>query len=170
MLLSFDLFVKVKVNVFIVGLNVFFGVVVGKFVFIVEDVKVCVENGEDVLFICKEISLEDIDGMWVVKGILISIGGKMSYVVVVVVGWGKCCIVGVNEVEIDVKVKKICVNGKFYGEKDMFFLDGVIGEVMFGEIVIVEFLLSGDFGKVMKWLNKYCCFKVCINVDFFIDL
>ena len=44
-------------------------------------------------------------------GILISTGGMTSQVAVVARGWGKCCVAGAGDIDINEKGKKIKVDG-----------------------------------------------------------
>lgn len=62
----------VERDIVVIGLLVFLGVVLGKIVFFFEVVEEVKGNGEKVILVCVEISFEDIYGMYVVEGILIS--------------------------------------------------------------------------------------------------
>ena len=98
-------------------------------------------------------------------GILTSTGGMTSHAAVVARGWGKCCVAGAGEVQIDEKKKKITVNGRSFGVKDLISLDGTTGEVMAGEVETQEPKLSGDFAKLMKWADEYRTLGVRTNAD-----
>jgi pyruvate,orthophosphate dikinase len=88
-----------------------------------------------------------------------------SHAAVVARGWGRCCVAGAGEVQIDEKGRKIKINGKTYTWKDTLSIDGSTGEVMAGEIATQEPKLSGDFATVMKWADKYSRLKVRTNAD-----
>ena len=49
------------------------------------------------ILVRRETSPEDVGGMFVAQGILTATGGKTSHAAVVARGWGKCCIVGCEE-------------------------------------------------------------------------
>ena len=52
-----------------------------------------------------------------------------SHAAVVARGWGKCCVAGAGDVQIDAAKGKVKVNRKTYGRKDIFSIDGNTGEV-----------------------------------------
>ena len=98
-------------------------------------------------------------------GILTSTGGATSHAAVVARGWGKCCVAGASDVEIDEKGKKIKVNGKTYNDQAVISLDGTTGEVMLGSVETQEPKLSGDFAKLMKWADEFRTMNVRTNAD-----
>ena len=54
-----------------------------------------------VILVRRETSPEDVGGMYAAQGILTATGGKTSHAAVVARGWGKCCIVGCEALDID---------------------------------------------------------------------
>ncbi len=122
-------------------------------------------EGEKVLLVRKETNPEDIDGMHSAAGILTSTGGMTSHAAVVARGWGRCCVAGAGEMQIDAKARKIKVGGKTFTHKDILSIDGSTGEVMSGEIATQIPKLSGDFTKVMDWADKYRTIRVRTNAD-----
>jgi pyruvate,orthophosphate dikinase len=64
---------------------------------------------EAVLLVRENTSPEDVGGMWAAKGILTSRGGVTSHAAVVARGWGKPCVVGCEQVEIDEKAKTLTI-------------------------------------------------------------
>ncbi|QEG34370.1 pyruvate, phosphate dikinase [Bythopirellula goksoeyrii] len=122
-------------------------------------------EGEQVLLVRKETNPEDIDGMHSAAGILTSTGGMTSHAAVVARGWGRCCVAGAGEIQIDEKARKIKVGGKVFTHKDVISIDGSTGEVMEGEIATQNPKLSGDFATVMQWADKYRTMKVRTNAD-----
>jgi len=123
------------------------------------------QAGEKVLLVRKETNPEDIDGMHSAAGILTSTGGMTSHAAVVARGWGRCCVAGAGEIQIDEKGRKIKVGGKTFTHKDVLSIDGSTGEVMVGEVDTQTPKLSGDFSKVMKWTDKYRKMNVRTNAD-----
>ena len=61
------------------------------------------------LLVRKETSPEDVDGMHRAAGILTSTGGMTSHAAVVARGWGRCCVAGAGEIQINEKARKITV-------------------------------------------------------------
>lgn len=141
------------------------GASVGKLAFSAVEARERAEAGESVILVRKETSPEDVDGMNAASGILTSTGGMTSHAAVVARGWGKCCVAGAGEVVIDEKTKKIKVDGRTFGIKDVISLDGTTGEVMAGEVETQEPKLSGDFARLMKWADEYRTLDVRTNAD-----
>jgi pyruvate,orthophosphate dikinase len=147
------------------GINASPGAAVGKLAFTAEEARERKDAGEDVILVRRETSPEDVDGMSAAVGILTSTGGATSHAAVVARGWGKCCVAGASDVQIDEKARKIKVNGMTLGVKDMISLDGTTGEVMLGAVETQEPKLSGDFAKLMKWADEFRTLAVRTNAD-----
>lgn len=162
---SFDQAHKKKVEVLTRGIPASPGAASGKLAFTAAEAVERSLKGEAVLLIRKETSPEDVEGMHKARGILTSTGGRTSHAAVVACGWGKCCVVGAGELEIDVAKGKLTINGKSFGRNDVLSIDGSTGEVMPGSISTVEPKMSGDFAQVMKWSDKYRKIGVRTNAD-----
>ena len=141
------------------------GASVGRLAFSAEEARERAEAGESVILVRKETSPEDVDGMNAASGILTSTGGMTSHAAVVARGWGKCCVAGAGNIEINEKGRKIKVDGRTFGVKDLISLDGTTGEVMAGEVETQEPKLSGDFAKLMKWADEFRTLDVRTNAD-----
>ena len=141
------------------------GASVGRLAFSAEEARERAEAGENVILVRKETSPEDVDGMNAAAGILTSTGGMTSHAAVVARGWGKCCVAGAGDIDINEKSKKIKVDGRTFGVKDLISLDGTTGEVMAGEVETQEPKLSGDFAKLMKWADEFRTLDVRTNAD-----
>src|SRR5271155_662127 len=94
------------------GINAVPGAAVGKAVFTAEEAEAWAARGEKVILVRRETSPEDVGGMYVAQGILTATGGKTSHAAVVARGWGKCCIVGAEKIDIDARAKKMTVGGR----------------------------------------------------------
>ena len=162
---SFDPAAKAKAEALTQGLPASPGAAFGALAFSAEEAVERTQKGEKVLLVRKETSPEDVDGMHSAAGILTSTGGMTSHAAVVARGWGKCCVAGAGDVQIDAKAKKITVAGQTFGAKDVISIDGSTGEVYAGELGTVEPKLSGDFGTVMKWADKYRKLGIRTNAE-----
>lgn len=162
---SFTAASKKTADVLTRGLPASPGASVGKLAFTAAEAVERTNAGEQVLLVRKETSPEDIDGMHCAAGILTSTGGMTSHAAVVARGWGRCCVAGAGEVEIDEKGRKIKVNGKTFKHNDTISIDGSTGEVMAGSVPTSQPSLGGDFAKVMKWADKYRTLGVRTNAD-----
>jgi len=148
-----------------IGLPASPGAAFGKLAFTAAEAVDRTLEGEKVLLVRKETNPEDIDGMHSAAGILTSTGGMTSHAAVVARGWGRCCVAGAGNIQINEKARKITVNGKTYTHKDVLSIDGSTGEVMAGEVETQTPKLSGDFATVMKWADKHGTMKVRTNAD-----
>jgi pyruvate,orthophosphate dikinase len=123
------------------------------------------QKGETVLLARKETSPEDISGMHAASGILTSTGGMTSHAAVVARGWGKCCVAGAGEVQIDEEGRTVTIKGRTFGEGDVISIDGSSGEVMAGAVPTRDAQLSDEFATLMEWADGYCALKVRTNAD-----
>jgi pyruvate,orthophosphate dikinase len=162
---SFDPAAKKTATILTRGLPASPGAAFGKLAFTAAEAVERTHSGEQVLLVRKETNPEDIDGMHSAAGILTSTGGMTSHAAVVARGWGRCCVAGCGEIHIDEKGRTITVNGKTYNHNSVLSIDGSTGEVMEGSVATQEPKLSGDFGTVMKWADKYRTLKVRTNAD-----
>jgi pyruvate,orthophosphate dikinase len=162
---SFDPAAKKKAEILATGLPASPGAAVGKLAFTAAEAVDRTHAGERVILVRKETNPEDIDGMHSAAGILTSTGGMTSHAAVVARGWGRCCVAGAGAIHIDERAKTISVKGRTLTASDTISIDGSTGEVMVGEISTQEPKLSGDFGTVMKWADKYRTLKIRTNAD-----
>ena len=154
---------KVKYDAIATGLPASPGAAVGKVVFTSEDA-VKLEK-EKTILVRTETCPDDITGMEVAQGILTARGGMTSHAAVVARGMGKCCVAGCEDIKVDEKGKKFTVAGKTVKEGDFISINGSTGEVILGQVPTVEPSLSGDFGKLMVWVNKTRKLAVRANAD-----
>ena len=120
---------------------------------------------EDVILVRWETSPEYVEVMQHAVGILTSTGGMTSHAAVVARGWGKCCVAGAGDLEIDEKGRKVRIGNRRFGPKDTFSLDGSTGEVMAGEIIGSTPKMSKHFATLMKWADAKRRMKVRTNAD-----
>src|SRR5580658_10106564 len=121
------------------GINAVPGAAVGKVVFSAQEAEEWAKKGEKVILVRRETSPEDVGGMAVAQGILTATGGKTSHAAVVARGWGKCCIVGAESLNIDYKSKsmKDGKTGKTVKEGEWLTLDGGEGVVYVDQLTLV---------------------------------
>jgi len=162
---SFDAGALESATVLTRGLPASPGASVGKLAFTAEEAVERTAAGESVLLVRNETSPEDIDGMHSAAGILTSTGGMTSHAAVVARGWGRCCVAGAGEVQINEKSRKITIGGKVFTHKDTLSLDGSTGAVMTGAVETKTPKLSGDFLKIMRWADKHRTLDIRTNAD-----
>ena len=141
------------------------GAAVGQIVFAAEVAHDRAEEGKKIILVRTETSPEDIQGMHASQGILTARGGMTSHAAVVARWMWKCCVAGASEITVDEKAKTLIISGKTYNEWDMMTLDGSTWEVFAGALKTVDPELSGDFGILMSWADKYRKLWVRTNAD-----
>jgi pyruvate,orthophosphate dikinase len=141
------------------------GAACGKIVFTAEDAEEWAARGEKVVLVRLETSPEDITGMKAAQGILTVRGGMTSHAAVVARGMGACCVSGCGDIIMDEANKKFTLAGKEYHEGDVISFDGSTGCVYDGAIPTVDAKITGTFGRIMGWADKYRKLKVRTNAD-----
>jgi len=154
-----------KLDVIAKGLPASPGAAVGRIVFNAEDAEAWKEQGEKVILVRTETSPEDIGGMHAAEGILTARGGMTSHAAVVARGMGKCCVAGCGDAKIDEKSKTLNINGHVLHEGDWLTLNGSTGEVILGQVKLIDPELTGNFGTLMAWADEYRALGVRTNAD-----
>lgn len=111
------------------------------------------KRGEKVILVREETSPEDVDGMHKSQAILTSKGGMTSHAALVARGWGKCCIVGCADIEINHDAKTFkAKDGVVIREGDWLSLNGTKGLVYEGSLDLVDIDVSKN--KSYKYLMQ----------------
>jgi pyruvate,orthophosphate dikinase len=147
------------------GVNAVPGAAVGQAVFTANEAEEWAKGGKKVILVRRETSPEDVGGMFVAQGILTATGGKTSHAAVVARGWGKCCVVGCEKLDIDYRQKRMSVNGRTIRQGDWITLDGNEGAVYDGEIPLTMPQLPEAYTTLMKWGDQVRRLRVRTNVD-----
>ncbi len=147
------------------GLGASPGAACGQVVFSADDADAWNQAGKKVILVRLETSPEDITGMKAAQGILTVRGGMTSHAAVVARGMGKCCVSGCGEIAMDEENKKFTLAGKTYVEGDYISIDGSTGKIYDGIIPTVDAEISGNFGIIMGWADKYRKLQVRTNAD-----
>jgi len=141
------------------------GAACGKIVFTAEDAKAWAARKEKVVLVRLETSPEDIEGMKAAQGILTVRGGMTSHAAVVARGMGTCCVSGCSEIKMDEENKVFELAGITFHEGDEISIDGSTGNIYNGIIPTVDATITGEFGRIMEWADKYRTLKVRTNAD-----
>jgi pyruvate,orthophosphate dikinase len=156
---------KAEKKVLARGLPASPGAAVGKVAFTAEEAEKRVAAGEKIILVRRETEPADIGGMHVSEGILTTTGGMTSHAAVVARGMGTPCVAGAGAVIIDAANKLVKIGDATFGPEHVISIDGGTGEVMDGSVPLVEAKLSGPFGIIMKWADKYRTLKIRTNGD-----
>src|SRR5580700_2289091 len=149
------------------GIDAVPGAAVGKVCFSANEAEEWAAKGEKVILVRRETSPEDVGGMAVAQGILTATGGKTSHAAVVARGWGKCCIVGAETLDIDYKTKtmKDGKSGKVVKEGEWLTLDGSEGVVYADKLPLVTPQFPKAYDTIMKWADGIRKIGVRTNAD-----
>ena len=113
----------------------------------------------------EETNPEDVEGMRAADGILTARGGMTSHAALVARGWGKCCIVGCEDVKIDFKKNEVHIGDKTFKEGDLLSLNGSKGWVYAEEVKMIDATENPLFQEFMKLVDKYRTMGVRTNAD-----
>ncbi|NVK34036.1 MAG: pyruvate, phosphate dikinase [Rhodobacteraceae bacterium] len=141
------------------------GAACGLIVFSCEDAEVAKADGKKVILVRNDTTPEDVHGMHVAEGILTSRGGMTSHAAVVARGMGKPCVSGAWTLSIDAAEKSLVVGDRVFGEGDLITIDGTSGQILVGEVPLQRSDLSGDFGTLLGWADKYRRLEVRSNAE-----
>ena len=147
------------------GLGASPGAACGQVVFTAEDAEAWKKAGKKVVLVRLETSPEDITGMKAAQGILTVRGGMTSHAAVVARGMGTCCVSGCGDIIMDEENKKFTLAGKTFKEGDIISIDGTTGNIYGEAIATVDAEISGNFGRIMAWADKYRKLNVRTNAD-----
>ncbi len=114
------------------------GAAVGRAVFDSKRAAVRAVAGDAVILVRRETNPDDLGGMIAAQGVLTSRGGKTSHAAVVARGMGKPCVVGVEQLDVDVVQRRFTTgDGVVVSEGDLVSIDGTTGLVYVGAVPVV---------------------------------
>ena len=164
-----------------VGLNAGPGAAMGKLAFTADDAHARAQAGEKVILVRHETTPEDIHGMYAAEGILTARGGLTSHAAVIARGMGKPCVVGCQDLDINVEAGRLRIGEHELTREHTVTIDGTSGEVYAGSISIVpsEILqvqvdktlgkedapMYRNFIRLMDWADGFRRLKVRTNAD-----
>lgn len=156
---------KAERKVIASGLPASPGAATGEIVFNSEDAEAARKAERKCILVRIETSPEDIHGMHASEGILTTRGGMTSHAAVVARGMGKPCVSGVGTIRVDYKAGTLSVAGTVLKAGDRITIDGSTGQVLLGEVAMLEPSMSGEFATLMGWADKVRTMKVRTNAD-----
>ena len=123
---------------------------------------------EKVILVREETSPEDVDGMHKSQAILTTKGGMTSHAALVARGWGKCCIVGCGDIEINTDTNTFKTkDGTIIKEGDWITLNGTKGLVYEGSLPLTDIDINENqsYKDLMKLVDKVKVMGVRTNAD-----
>src|ERR671911_1986016 len=160
---------KAERKVIASGLPASPGAASGEIVFSSDEAESAKKAGRKVILVRVETSPEDIHGMHAAEGILTTRGGMTSHAAVVARGMGKPCVSGAGSLRVDYAAQTMSVAGVTLKKGDIITVDGSTGQVLRGEVKMLEPELSGEFATLMGWADAARRLKVRANADTPID-
>ena len=150
-----------------IGLPASPGGAVGRIVFTANDAEKWHQQKKKVILVRHETSPEDVQGMHVSEAILTAKGGMTSHAALVARGWGKPCVVGCTQLNIDIKKKVLYINDKKYKEGDWMSINSSKGNIYAQKINLVKsnFMENPYFIQLMKISDKIKKLKIRTNAD-----
>lgn len=154
-----------KRNIVAKGLPASPGAASGEIVFTSDEAQEAKAQGRKVVLVRVETSPEDIHGMHAAEGILTARGGMTSHAAVVARGMGKPCVSGANGIRIDLRNETLSVVGRVFNKSDIITVDGTSGQVLDGEVAMLQPELSEDFATLMEWADETRTMAVRTNAE-----
>jgi pyruvate,orthophosphate dikinase len=145
------------------------GAATGAIVFSADEAEKLAADGKKIILCRTETSPEDIHGMHAAQGILTSRGGMTSHAAVVARGMGKPCVAGASDIVIDYKTQTMQVKGKTLRPGDLVTIDGSTGEIILGEVKMLQPAMTGHFTTLMQWADAVRRLKVRANAETALD-
>ena len=140
---------------------------VGQVVFTPDDAEAWAKEGKKVILVREETSPEDVHGMHVAEAILTAKGGMTSHAALVARGWGKCCIVGCADLNINYDNKEITIKNTLIKEGDWVSMNGSKGVVYLGQVTLqpADPESNNAYRELMSWADNIRILKVRTNAD-----
>ncbi len=138
------------------------------------------KKGKRVVLVTQETSPDDIHGMAAAHGLLTARGGRTSHAAVVGRQMGKVCVVGAEEIKVDIANRSFSVGNKIIKEGDYISIDGFEGKVFSGDIPVVASeviqVMQGNmreiaseryniFSTILKWADSFRTLDIRTNAD-----
>lgn len=154
-----------KVEAVAKGLPASPGAASGSVVFDPDEAEVMGNDGKKVILVRTETTPDDIHGIVAAQGVLTSRGGMTSHAAVVARGMGKPCVSGCEAIRIDYEKEEFQVGDTVVKKGDIISIDGSTGQVIIGEVPMVEPELSDEFNELLSWADEARTLKVRANAD-----
>ncbi|MDP9580275.1 pyruvate, phosphate dikinase [Priestia megaterium] len=141
------------------------GAATGQVVFNADEAERLAKDGKKVILVRPETTPDDIHGIVAAQATVTSRGGMTSHAAVVARGMGKACICGCEALKIDLKSQYFKVGSTTINQGDVITIDGSTGEIMVGEIPMIEPQLSNEFQMLLAWSDEERKLEVRANAD-----
>jgi len=152
------------------GLNVSPGAAVGIIAFDADTAVEWAEDGKDVILVRPETKPDDVHGMLAARGIVTSRGGRTSHAALVARQFGKPAVVGIAELNIDLKARTMSIGERVINEGEFLSIEGTGGEVFLGQLpTFVPDINDRWLSSLLGWADGIRRLKVLANADYPVD-
>ena len=123
-----------------------------------------------VILVRNDTSPEDIKGMHVSAGMLTARGGMTSHAAVVARGMGTPCVCGINGLVVNERQKMFTTStGHKIKQGDTITIDGSTGQIIIGDVQLIESNFSAEFETILKWADEEKHLNVRANAETALD-
>jgi len=142
------------------------GAAQGRIVFSSTAAQASASRGEACILVRRETTPEDIRGMHAASAVLTERGGMTSHAAVIGRGLGLPCVVGASAIRIDARARSLTsADGRVFREGEKITVDGTRGEVLAGEVTLLEPALDGVFRTLLAWADAVRDIGIRANAD-----
>ncbi|WP_204355226.1 putative PEP-binding protein [Roseovarius amoyensis] len=142
------------------------GAASGRIVFTSTEAQASAARGEPCVLVRRETSSEDIRGMHAAVGVMTHRGGMTSHAAVIGRGLGKPCVVGVTDIQIDMRREQLVFpGGRVLKAGDSITIDGTSGDVLAGDTPLLEATRDPALATLMSWADAVRDIAVRANAD-----
>lgn len=156
---------EAKLEVMATGLPASPGAACGQVVFSADEAEELGSKAQAVILVRTETTPDDIHGIVAAQGVLTSRGGMTSHAAVVARGMGKPCVCGCEAIKIDYGAQVFQVNGRQVSRGDVISIDGATGQVIWGQVPLVDPELGAEFQELLAWADQVKVLDVRANAD-----
>ena len=154
------------VEVIASGLNASPGAATGKAIFDADTANELAADGERVILVRPETNPDDVHGMIAAQGILTARGGATSHAAVVARSIGRPCVAGCESIRVDAEARQFSANGRLIKEGDLISINGSTGEVIVGEVPLIDPEITPEMSKLLGWADGIRRLQVWANADY----
>jgi pyruvate,orthophosphate dikinase len=122
-------------------------------------------EGRKVILVRSFTEADDVAGFFAARGILTSEGGKASHAALVARGMGRPAVTGAGDVQVDLQLGEVHVNGHVLHAGDRIAIDGSLGRITLEDVPLVEPQVSEEFQTVLSWCDELRTLGVRANAD-----
>jgi pyruvate,orthophosphate dikinase len=142
------------------------GAAIGAAVFDADTAEERGKSGEQVILVRIATDPDDVHGMIAAQGVLTSSGGTASHAALVARMMGKPCVVGADEIEVDLRERRFTSRGVTVREGEVLTIDGTAGRVLKGSVPTIDPEPSEKFRKLLGWADEKRRMQVWANADY----